>query len=128
MRTEEAYMPTEINLSALQKQVQANSLGLVVITIDLYLYKSQIAQRRWGTPGGNDVALEHYQAIQRLLARTPWPAELADAAAALDERIERFRVLLKAKDQTRVSFESTRLAADFHALQEGLLAWASAAA
>jgi hypothetical protein len=118
----------EDTLTIIEKQVRANSLGLVVLAIDLYLYKAHIAQRRWGTPGGNDVAQEHYQHIQQLLACTDWPAELAPAAAALDKRIANYRTILKAKDVTRASFEATRLAEDFRALQESAVVLAASAA
>lgn len=112
-------------LAQLQKQVRALALGQVVLTFDLYLYKAQIAQRRWGTPGGNDVALRHYQTIQELLAETAWPAELASQVADFGAHLSRFRQLLKAQDVTRVSSEATRLATAFAALREGLQSWAA---
>jgi len=98
---------------------------MVILTIDLYLYKAHIAQRRWGTPGGNDVALEHYDRIQTLVERTDWPAALEGQVEGFQTHLTRFRAYLKAMDITRVSAEATRLANAFEALREGLETWAS---
>ena len=114
----------ESDFAVLQKQVRVNALGLVLGRIDLYLYKAQIAQRRWGTPGGNDVALEHYEAIQGLLDQTDWPAALEEGVRMFEAHLTRFRGYLKAMDVTRVSFEATRMANAFKALQEDLGSWA----
>ena len=115
----------ESALTALHKQVRANALGQVVLTIDLYLYKAQIAQQRWGTPGGNDVALQHYAYVAELVGRTAWPSELNERVAEFEVHLGRFREFLKAQDITRVSFQATRLAAAFVALREGLESWAA---
>jgi hypothetical protein len=115
----------EKTLTALHRQVQANALGQVVLTIDLYLYKAQIAQQRWGTPGGNDVALQHYAYVAELVGRTEWPSELDERVADFEMHLGRFREFLKAQDITRVSFQATRLASAFVALREGMEAWAA---
>jgi hypothetical protein len=112
-------------LIALQKQGQANALSQVVLTIDLYMYKAQIAQQRWGTPGGNDVALQHYAYVAELAGRTAWPSELDERVAEFEMHLGRFREFLKAQDITRVSFQATRLAAAFVALRESLESWAA---
>jgi hypothetical protein len=115
----------ETELAALKKQLWANSLGLVLLNVDLNLYKAQIAQRRWGTPGGNDVAQVHYGVIEQLLERTRWPEALDDAVKDFSDHLTIFRGHLKAMDVTRVSYEATRLANAFAALQQGLETWAA---
>jgi hypothetical protein len=118
----------EVDLAILQKQVRANSLATVIVTIDLYLYKAHIAQRRWGTPGGNDVALQHYDRIRTLVERTDWPVALAEKVATFRTHLDRFHAYLKAMDVTRVSSEATRLANAFESLREGLETWSSSGA
>lgn len=113
--------------AALQKQARATGLEVILVSIDLYLYKAQIAQRRWGSPGGNDAALGYYETVEELVARASWPEALAQQVEDFNTHLARFRGYLKAQDVTRVSFEATRLEQAFQALGAGLHAWASAA-
>jgi hypothetical protein len=101
-----------------------NLLWTAVVNIDLQLYKGSVYKLRWGSPGvGLDMAIPCYHEARRTLAGTRWPAELADAAADLAERVGRYIGVLEDRDVTSASGQHSKLMASFERLREQVRAW-----
>jgi len=107
-----------------ETQTVHNMLWTAVVNIDLQLYKGSVYKLRWGSPGvGLDMALPCYQEARRTAEQTRWPAELADAAADLAERVGRYVGVLEAMDVTSASGQHSKLMASFEQLRELVRAW-----
>ena len=107
----------------LEQQVRANALWIVVLNVDLQLFKASRYTLRWGSPGGIDQALPAYDEALRALGAAAWPASLAPEAADLTRRLQGFRRTLEARDVTLASAEQTRLWQAFEELREGVRHW-----
>jgi hypothetical protein len=107
-----------------ETQTIHNMLWTAVVNIDLQLYKGSVYKLRWGSPGvGLDMAVPCYQEARRTAEQTRWPAELADAAADLAERVGRYVGVLEAMDVTSASGQHSKLMASFEQLRELVRAW-----
>jgi hypothetical protein len=107
-----------------ERQAIHNMLWIAVVNIDLQLYKGSVYKLRWGSPGvGLDMAIPCYQEARRTAEQTRWPAELADAAADLAERVGRYVGVLQAMDVTTASGQHSKLMASFERLRERVRTW-----
>lgn len=119
-------MDMEKTLAELERRVEANALTIAVVSLELHLYKARIAKQRWGSPGGNDVALLELEEARHLVTGTDWPAEVRPAADAFVARLDSYVKYLKAFDVTRVSFEESRLDGAFTDLERKVKEWGRA--
>jgi len=107
-----------------ERQAIHNMLWNAVINIDLQLFKGGVYKLRWGTPGvGLDLAIPCYREARRTAQETRWPAELAEGARDLAERVERYIGVLEARDVTSASGQHSKLMASFERLREQVRAW-----
>ena len=113
----------EVSLDV-ERQAVHNMLWIAVVNIDLQLYKGSVYKLRWGSPGvGLDMAVPCYREAARTAEQTRWPAELAEAAADLAERIGRYIGVLEDRDVTSASGQHSKLMASFERLREQVRAW-----
>jgi hypothetical protein len=107
-----------------ERQAIHNMLWTAVVNIDLQLYKGSVYKLRWGSPGvGLDMAIPCYREAKRTAEETRWPADLADGARDLAERVERYVGVLEVQDATSASGQHSQLMASFERLRERVRAW-----
>jgi hypothetical protein len=116
----------EDRVARLESAVGSQGLELLRTRIELQLYKALIASRRWGSPGGNDKAIEALDLALFDLDRAALPAGLDDLRASLKadiieyrEGLRRLKVTATATNQTRLYRTCDRFAAEVTGLAEG---------
>ena len=119
----------EDRVARLESAVGAQALELLRTRIELQLYKALIASRRWGSPGGNDKAIEALDLALFDLERATLPAGLDELRAGLRaaiieyrEGLRRLRVTATATNQTRPYRTFDRFAAELTSLADNGLA------
>jgi hypothetical protein len=116
-------MTTDERIASLEAAVRGQSLELLKTRLELNLYKALIATRRWGSPGGNDKAIEALDGALDDLDRAALPAELEALRPGLRaaiveyrEGLRRLRVTATATNQTRLYRTFDRFAAQLTVL------------
>ena len=108
---------------AMEQQILSNHLTMVLIDVDLQLYKGSIYKLRWGSPGGLDEAIPCYRAAKRTISEAPWPDEMRDLADELTARVDRYISILESRDVTSASAQLSALMSNFKVLQERVRDW-----
>lgn len=99
----------EDRVARLESAVGAQGLELLRTRIELQLYKALVASRRWGSPGGNDKAIEALDLALFDLDRAALPAGLNDLRASLKADIVEYREGLRRLKVTATATNQTRL-------------------
>jgi len=110
----------------LEATVRSHGLELLQARIELQLYKALIATRRWGSPGGNDKAIEALDSALVDLDRATLGGGLDELrttlrAAIVDYRegLRRLQVTATATNQTKLNRAFDRFGAELAALAGG---------
>ena len=99
----------EDRVARLESTVGSQGLELLRTRIELQLYKALIASRRWGSPGGNDKAIEALDLALFDLDRAALPAAFTDLRASLKADIIEYREGLRRMKVTSTATNQTRL-------------------
>ena len=116
----------EDRVERLELALQAQAFELLRTRIELQLYKALIASRRWGSPGGNDKAIEALDSALEDLDRAPLPdgleglrLELHTAIVSYREGLRRLLVTATATNQTQLYRAFDRFVGQLMALASG---------
>jgi hypothetical protein len=109
-------------IASLEAVVRGQALELLRTRLELNFYKALIATRRWGSPGGNDKAIEALDAALVDLDRAQLPDAMADGRAALRAAVIEYREGLRRLRVTATATNQTRLYRTFDGFVEQLMA------
>lgn len=115
---------TDERVASLEAAVRGQALELLRTRLELNLYKALIATRRWGSPGGNDKAIEALESALVDLDRADLPKELDKLRPGLRAAIVEYREGLRKLRVTATATNQTRLYRTFDGFATQLTALA----
>lgn len=93
----------------LEQKIKVAEMASVIQKIDLDVYKGKIASQRWGSPGGNDVAVIELEKAEKTIQSYKWPGDLQKLVAELHKCLETYRQTLAGFDYTNMKMHETEL-------------------